>query len=129
VELATSALADTSWFIAREQRSPIRPHPGQLAVSMVTIGELRLGVLATDRPESRALRLNTLLYAESLRLFPIDRLVAEAWAQLMQRLRASGRELGFNESWIAATAIAHGIPLVSRDSGYDDVPGLQVIRV
>jgi predicted nucleic acid-binding protein len=129
VELATSALADTSWFIAREQRSPIRPHPGQLAVSMVTIGELRLGVLATDRPESRALRLNTLLYAESLRLLPIDRLVAEAWAQLMRKLRATERELAFNDSWIAATAIAHGIPLVSRDSSYDDVPGLQVIRV
>jgi predicted nucleic acid-binding protein len=34
-----------------------------------------------------------------------------------------------NSSWIAATAIAHGLPLVSRDADYDDVPGLHVIRV
>jgi predicted nucleic acid-binding protein len=96
---------------------------------MVTIGELRFGVLSTADPESRALRLSTLLYAESLGLLPIDRRVAEAWAQLMQRLRASGRELSFNDSWIAATAIAHDLPLISRDADYDDVPGLQVIRV
>jgi predicted nucleic acid-binding protein len=98
-------------------------------VSIVTIGELRFAVLATADPESRAQRLSTLLYAESLSLLPIDRLVAEAWAQLRQRLQTSGRELPFNDSWIAATAIAHGLPLISRKADYDDVPGLHVIRV
>jgi len=128
VELASSALADTSWFIAGEQR-PIRPHPGPIVVSIVTIGELRYGVLATEDPEARALRLSTLLYAESLSQLPIDRQVAEAWAQLMQKLHAVQRELPYNDSWIAATAIAHRIPVISRDADYDDVPGLHVIRV
>lgn len=129
VEHSSSALADTSWFLAREQRRPIRAHPGQMAVSIVTIAELRLGVLMTDDAGSRAARLSILLYAESLSLLAVDRLVAEAWAQLMQRLRAIERELAFNDSWIAATAIAHGIPLISRDVDYDGVPGLHVIRV
>ena len=96
---------------------------------MVTIGELRFAVLSTADAESRAQRLSTLLYAESLSLLPVDRRVAEAWAQLMQKLEATGRRLSFNDSWIAATAIAHGLPLVSRNADYDDVPGLQVIRV
>jgi predicted nucleic acid-binding protein len=100
-----------------------------MAVSIVTIAELRLGVLATADAGPRAERLSTLLYAESLSLLPVDRLVAEAWAQLMQKLQSSGRELAFNESWIAATAIAHGIPLISRGDAYDGVPGLHVIRV
>lgn len=34
-----------------------------------------------------------------------------------------------NDSWIAATAIAQGIPVVTQDDDYDDVPGLAVIRV
>jgi predicted nucleic acid-binding protein len=34
-----------------------------------------------------------------------------------------------NDSWIAATAIANGIPVVSRDGDYDEVPGLRVIRL
>src|SRR4051794_3502583 len=118
MELATAALADTSWFIAQEQRGPIRPHPGELVVSIVTIGELRLGVLGTADPDSRARRLSTLLYAESLRILPVDRLVAEAWAHLSQRLHEAGRELAFNDSWIAATAIAHQLPVISRDADY-----------
>ena len=129
MELATSALADTSWFIAREQRRPIRPHPGPLVVSIVTIGELRLDVLATADPDLRAQRLSTLLYAESLSNLSIDRVVAEAWAQLMQKLHSAGRDMPLNDSWIAATAIAHRIPLITRNADYDGIPGLHVIRV
>jgi predicted nucleic acid-binding protein len=129
VGVAASALADTSWFIARERRHLLRPHPGQLAVSIVTVGELRLGVLATPDPDVRAVRVSTLLYAESLPTLPVDRTVAEAWAHLLQRLRAAGRELPVRDSWIAATAIAHELPLVACGPAYSDVPGLHVIRV
>lgn len=46
-----AAVADTSLFIAQEQRrSPRNPPPGELAVSVVTVGELRLGVLAANDP-------------------------------------------------------------------------------
>jgi len=34
-----------------------------------------------------------------------------------------------NDSLIAATAIAHHLPVVAQDADYDDVPGLQVIRI
>lgn len=34
-----------------------------------------------------------------------------------------------NDSWIAATAITHHVPVVTQDSDYDDVPGVEVIRI
>jgi hypothetical protein len=34
-----------------------------------------------------------------------------------------------NDSWIAATAIAHDIPVVTQDDDYDDALGLEVIKV
>jgi predicted nucleic acid-binding protein len=34
-----------------------------------------------------------------------------------------------NDSWIAATALAHSIPVVTQDADYDDVPGLEIIRL
>ena len=34
-----------------------------------------------------------------------------------------------NDSWIAATAIAHDLAVASQDSDYDEVPDLQVIHV
>lgn len=34
-----------------------------------------------------------------------------------------------NDSWIAATAIARDLPIVTQDDDYDGIPGLEVIRV
>ena len=58
-------LLDTSVFIAREQRRPLGPLPDELAVSVVTIGELELGVLAAVDPDQRARRADTLALARA----------------------------------------------------------------
>jgi predicted nucleic acid-binding protein len=34
-----------------------------------------------------------------------------------------------NDSWIAATAIAHRMPVVTQDGDYAGIPGLDVIRL
>lgn len=124
------ALADTSLFVAVEQERPLsgRP-PKRVAVSVITVGELRLGVLAADSGPIRARRLETLSVAESLDPLPIDVQVAHAWATLRLALRDAGKRMPINDSWIAATAIANGMPVVSQDGDYDDVPGLEVTRV
>ena len=127
---AELAIADTSLFIAREQnRALAGTPPQQIAVSVVTVGELRLGVLtATDGP-ARARRLETVSRAEALDPLPIDSGVAHAWATLRLALRDQGLRMPLNDSWIAATAIAHHLPVVAQDADYDGVPGLEVIRV
>ena len=60
-------LADTSVFIAHESGRPldIAPLPDELAVSVITIGELRVGVLAAGTVAIRDLRLATLTAASS----------------------------------------------------------------
>lgn len=76
-------LADTSLFIAQEQQRPLADRPPErIAVSVVTVGELRLGVLAAEDPFARAQRLKTLSRAEALDPLPVDNEVAEAWARL-----------------------------------------------
>lgn len=59
----------------------------------------------------------------------MDETVAECWALLVSRLRAAGRKTPINDSWIAATALAHGIPIVTQDGDYDAMPGLEVIKL
>ncbi len=125
------AIADTSVFIAREagRLLEIELLPAELGVSMVTVGELRAGVLATNSAETRARRLETLTEALSFDPVPIGEPVATAWAELRIALGDAGRRMPVNDSWIAATAIALGLPVVTQDDDYDDVPGLDVIRV
>jgi predicted nucleic acid-binding protein len=125
-----TGVADASVFIAAEPRRPLAvATPERLSVSVVTIGELRLGVLAATDGSTRAQRLETLSAVEQLDPLPIDAPVAHAWAALRVALRDSGKRMPINDSWIAATALAHRMPVVAQDSDYDGIPGLEVIRV
>jgi len=121
-------LADTSVFIARETGRPIqeRSIPEELAVSVITIGELRAGVLAAADTATRDRRLSTLSAALALRPMPIDEDVAAAWARLRLTLRDEGCRMPVNDSWIAATAMAHDVAIVTQD---DDFPSLDLFRV
>lgn len=126
----TLGLADTSLFIALERARPLAGSPPErITVSVVTIAELRLGVLAAVDSATRARRLETLTRADALEPVPIDRSVAAAWAALRIALRDARRRMPLNDSWIAATAIAHELPVVTQDADYDDIPGLTTIRL
>ncbi|MFC4060423.1 type II toxin-antitoxin system VapC family toxin [Planomonospora corallina] len=125
------ALADTSVFIGLEAgRFDRERFAGyEWGVSAVTLGELRLGVLQARDPESAARRLSTYQLAQRFEPLPVDEPVSEAWALLVSRLRAAGRKVPINDSWIAATALAHGVPVVTQDADYDGIPGIDVIRL
>lgn len=127
----TRAIADTSIFIGRESGRTLQADdlPDELTVSVITIGELSAGVLAATDVETRAARLATLNEAQVLDPVPIDSDVAATWAQLRVSLRDRGRSMPVNDSWIAATAIALGVAVISQDDDYTDVPGLELIRV
>lgn len=127
----TRGLADTSVFIAHETGRAVRADalPDLIAVSVITTGELRAGVLAASDLETRDRRLATLTLALAFDPLPIDDGVAEAWARLRVSLRDAGKRMPVNDSWIAATAISLGIPVVTQDDDYVEVKGLDVIRV
>lgn len=127
----SEGLADTSVFIARRSGRPLDADrlPDVIGVSVITIGELRAGVLAAADIESRDRRLATLTEALALAPIPIDEPVADAWARLRVTLRDRGMRMPVNDSWIAATAIALHVPVVTQDDDYLELPGLDVIHV
>jgi predicted nucleic acid-binding protein len=127
----SDGLADTTVFIAHESGRPLRADalPNRLAISVITIGELRAGVLAAVDLETRDRRLSTLTAALALEPVAIDERVADAWARLRVNLRDLGLRMPVNDSWIAATAISLGVPVVTQDDDYVEVPGLAVVHV
>ncbi len=131
--MSSRAIADTSLFIARETGRPLEKQEEEdreIAVSIVTIAELEMGVLAAAQPRTRAARLQTLRDAEQLNALPIDRAVASAFATLAVEMRAAGHgKLAIQDAWIAATAIAHDADLLTQDGDFDAVPNLRVIKL
>ena len=124
-------LADTSVFIARESGRPldVEALPEELAVSIITIGELRAGVLAAGTLDLRDRRLATLTAALELDPVPVDEAVAAEWARLRVLLRDTGQRMPVNDSWIAATALALAVPVVTQDDDFPDLEDLDVTRV
>ncbi|MDR3107247.1 MAG: PIN domain-containing protein [Bifidobacteriaceae bacterium] len=112
-------LLDTSVFVAREQRRPadLTRIPQGPAVSVVTLAELRLAVLTAKQPDLVAKRLATLEAATAVEPIRIDAAVASHWATLRANA-ASFSQSRVNDLWIAATALALGVPIVSQDQGF-----------
>lgn len=127
-------LLDTSVFIAAESGRELREDllPEEAAVSVVTIAELHVGVLAAADVGTRALRLDTLDAIADVEALPVDEDVAAMWARMRVHLADTGRRVNLNDLWIAATAAAHGVPVVTQDDDFaavEGVAGLAVVRV
>jgi predicted nucleic acid-binding protein len=118
-----AGLLDTSIFIARETGRPLDELPDRVAVSVVTIGELQLGVLNARDEDSRARRADTLALARSADPMPISEAVMTTWARLVADCKAAGihRFVKLTDALIAATAIEHGLPIVSQDGDFQRI--------
>ncbi len=82
------------------------------AISVVTIGELEAGVLLAEDPTLRAARLRRLTaILGAAPVVPVERPVAARYGELRS---ATGRR-PTNDLWIAATALAHDLTLVTAD--------------
>jgi toxin FitB len=98
---------------------------GTLYLSVLTLGEIRKGVEALPDP-SRRLALLDWLETELPaffvgRILPIDAAVADRWGRMVAQ---AGRPLPAIDSLLAATALQHGLILVTRN--LRDVKGLEV---
>jgi predicted nucleic acid-binding protein len=125
-------ILDTSVFIADEQGRPLLTDelPDEAAVSVVTLAALELGVHMAATDEARAERLSTLRALNATYVaVAIDEAVASAFAELVAGARRAGGRLRVQDAWIAATAKAHTAVVYTQDADFDDLPGVEVVRV
>ena len=129
--MTAPAILDTSIFVAIEKNRPLaRPLPDQVGVSVVTLAELELGVLMAKDGESRATRLATLTRVrEQTAGLPADERVASAYARLAAAELQAGRKPRIHDTWIAATALAHGGEVWTQDSDFTNFAAVRIVRL
>jgi hypothetical protein len=124
-------LFDTSVFVAVETGRELRADaiPDAVAISVVTTAELRAGVFAAADIPTRDRRIRTLEWAARIQALPVGDEVARVWAQMRAYLAAAGQRRRANDLWIAATAAAFELPLVTQDADFDVVNGVAGLTV
>ncbi len=123
----TSGLLDTSVVIDLDVIAP-DDLPGEASVSAVTMAELSAGPHATADPAERARRQDRLQQLESwVEPVPFDGDCARAYGRIYSAVLAASRQPRRRAAdlLIAATALASGLPLYTRNA--DDFLGLEQI--
>lgn len=128
------ALIDSSVLIQFEREgsaaSAALDSQEEFFVSVITAGELLHGVHRAADSGVRARRaawVNALL--EVVPLLDIDLSTARVHADLWAGLAAQGSLIGPHDLWLAATAVARGLRLITFNvREFDRVPGLEVDR-
>jgi predicted nucleic acid-binding protein len=90
---------------------------------VVVLGEYRYGLLGS-RTRGTLGRLMDLLEEQS-DVLEVDRETARHYAMARYRLKQVGRPIPENDLWIAALGLQHHLPIVSRDSHFDHIPGVR----
>lgn len=127
-------IVDTNVFITFERRGQLIDvaawdPSGDVYISVVTVAELLLGGHRADTEERRVHRT---AFVEAIiagvRVLDFTTEVARVHARLYADLAGRGQLIGAHDLMIAATALYHGIPLLTDNvAEFSRVPGLQVI--
>ncbi len=67
-------------------------------------------------------------FADDCAVRPCGRATARRYAAIKNELRRQGRPIPENDLWIAATALEHGLLLVTRDEHFQHIGGLEIER-
>lgn len=112
----TRGLLDTSVFIAQEsgRRLEVSSLPDEGYVCVITLAELEAGVLAAADQTIGSRRLMTLTRMAALTALTLDATAASHWARMRVQLAETGRHINVNDLWIAAIAVAHGLPVYTQ---------------
>jgi len=103
-------------------------HERVMAVDPVILGEIQFGILLL--PEGKRRRRLESWFAEGierLHCLTWDKATGLRWARLLAELREGGRAMPIKDSLIAATALAHEIPIVSRNRRDFEKAGVEVV--
>jgi len=124
-------LVDTnviSYILKKDTRAKLYEQhlEGQtLFVSFMTVAELYRWPFEKNWGEPKKQRL--VLFLKNFAVLPYDDGLAWCWAELTGKI-CRGRPMPLADSWIAATALRHKIPIVTHNrKHFENIPGIRVI--
>jgi tRNA(fMet)-specific endonuclease VapC len=117
---ALSAMADGDIEL-----EPVLRIAKAVVLPVIALGEYRYGIRQSRNRIKYERWLDELVL--SCRVLDIDEGTTLQYALLREKLKRAGRPIPANDVWIAALAIQHEFPILSRDGHFDSVSQIQRI--
>ena len=94
-----------------------------LAIPVIVLGEFRYGIAGSRHRAAYERWLAD--HLADFEILTITEATVPAYVRVRGAVKKSGRPIPANDAWIAALALQHGLPLLSRDEHFDAVPGVR----
>ena len=98
-------------------------HQERAAIPVILLGEFRYGITSSRYRESYERWLDS--HLAEFEVLSISADTAVAYAAIRVALKRAGKPIPANDTWIAALAVEHRLPVLSNDAHFDVVPGLR----
>ena len=108
-----------------ESIKPVVSTGAMLAIPVIVIGEYRYALV--DAPKEREIERAFDRLIRSMHVLTVDERTAHYYADVRRRRTGRARSLSENGIWIAALARQYELPILSRESYFDDIPGARRI--
>jgi tRNA(fMet)-specific endonuclease VapC len=95
-----------------------------LGLNTVVLGELLAGFALGSRVTQNRRLLSGFLSSPRVNLLPLVAETAEHYAGILWQLKRKGKPIPSNDIWVAASAMEHGLVLLTRDSHFQSIDGL-----
>ncbi len=125
-----SSLLDTNLVVAalngkQDAQDFLRGTP-DVVLSATVVGELYFGAFKSVRVAANIGHLEN--FITKMTVLICDTETARYYGRIKNGLRAKGKPIPENDTWIAAVAMQHRMTLVTRDAHFDEIDGLTVAR-
>ena len=121
----TSAVSNAMRESFQETVNPYMEPAGSVAISFQTLAELMIWTTSPTLPVPYRRQITDFILTAVV-LHSNDE-VARHFAEIVRRRRNAGRPENVKDAWIAATALAYNLPLITFDRrGFNDIPDLDL---
>jgi predicted nucleic acid-binding protein len=121
---------DVVSFLFKNDSRAVRYHAHlmgkEMIISFMTLAELHLWARMRNWGPDRLARLDR--HVRGFGVHPYNAALCRVWADVTHQTARAGRRIETADAWVAATALLHGLPLITHNaSDYRGVSGLKVV--